>query len=105
MAVTNILVSVANVTFRSGDDNMRAKNPEYFTLLEEFIDNYIETYDRSPSQREVSEGTGMSTAAVSRYLSYMRDNGMLNYDGTRHIITRKQRKRTAIPLKSLLSVQ
>ena len=47
---------------------MRAKNPEYFTLLEEFIDDYIETYDRSPSQREVSEGTGMSTAAVSRYL-------------------------------------
>ena len=72
---------------------MRAKTPEYFTLLEEFIDDYIETYDRSPSQREVSEGTGMSTAAVSRYLSYMRDNGMLNYDGTRHIITRKQRKK------------
>ena len=72
---------------------MRTKNPEYFTLLEEFIDNYIETYDRSPSQREVSKGTGMSTAAVSRYLSYMKENGMLNYDGTRHIITQKQRKK------------
>ncbi|MBR3421968.1 MAG: repressor LexA [Ruminococcus sp.] len=72
---------------------MRAKNPEYFTLLEEFIDEYIETYDRSPSQREVSKGTGMSTAAVSRYLSYMKETGMLNYDGTRHIITHKQRKK------------
>lgn len=72
---------------------MRTKNPEYFTLLEEFIDNYIETYDRSPSQREVSKGTGMSIAAVSRYLSYMKETGMLNYDGTRHIITHKQRKK------------
>ena len=74
---------------------MRTKNPEYFTLLEEFIDNYIEIYDRSPSQREVSKGTGMSIATVSRYLSYMKETGMLNYDGTRHITTHKQRKKNS----------
>ena len=74
---------------------MRTKNPEYFRLLEEFIDNYTETYDRSPSRREIAAGTGMSNANVSRYLSYMKQEGMIDYDGTRNIVTRKQEKANA----------
>ena len=45
---------------------MRKKNPEHFRLLEEFIDSYILTHDRSPSQREIAAGTGMSAARNSR---------------------------------------
>ncbi len=74
---------------------MRTKNPEYFRLLEEFIDNYTETYERSPSRREIAAGTGMSNANVSRYLSYMKQEGMIDYDGTRNIVTRKQEKANA----------
>ena len=51
---------------------MRRKNPEHFKTIEEFIDSYIQTNDRSPSQREIAAGTGMSNANVSRYLSYMK---------------------------------
>ena len=62
---------------------------------EEFIDNYTETYERSPSRREIAAGTGMSNANVSRYLSYMKQEGMIDYDGTRNIVTRKQEKANA----------
>lgn len=71
---------------------MRKKNPEHFRLLEEFIDSYILTHDRSPSRREIAEGTGMSLANVSRYLTYMKDEGMIDFDGTRNIITRRMQK-------------
>ena len=72
---------------------MRTKNSEYYKLLENFIDDYIESNDRSPSRREIAAGTGMSLANVSRYLSYMRDEGMIDFDGTRNIITHKQQKK------------
>ena len=74
---------------------MRRKNPEHFKTIEEFIDSYIQTNDRSPSQREIAAGTGMSNANVSRYLSYMKQEGMIDYDGTRNIVTRKQEKANA----------
>ena len=74
---------------------MRRKNPEHFKTIEEFIDRYIQTNDRSPSQREIAAGIGMSNANVSRYLSYMKQEGMIDYDGTRNIVTRKQEKANA----------
>ena len=74
---------------------MRRKNPEHFKTIEEFIDRYIQTNDRSPSQREIAAGTGMSNASVSRYLSYMKQEGMIDYAGTRNIVTRKQEKANA----------
>lgn len=58
---------------------MRKKNQEYFPLLERFIDTYADSQGVSPSTREIAAGTGLSTATVSRYLSYMRDNGMIDY--------------------------
>ena len=70
---------------------MRSKNQEYFTLLERFIDTYIDSQGISPSTREIASGTGLSLATVSRYLSYMRDNGMIDYVGQRNIITQRKR--------------
>ena len=70
---------------------MRSKNREYFTLLECFIDSYIDSQGVSPSTREIAAGTGLSLATVSRYLSYMRDNGMIDYVGQRNIITQRKR--------------
>lgn len=70
---------------------MRSKNQEHFSLLEEFIDSYIDSQGISPSTREIATGTGLSLATVSRYLSYMRENGMIDYVGPRNIITRRKR--------------
>ena len=70
---------------------MRSKNQEHFTLLESFIDAYIDSQGVSPSTREIAAGTGLSPSTVSRYLSYMRDNGMIDYVGQRNIITQRKR--------------
>ena len=70
---------------------MRSKNQEHFTLLESFIDTYIDSQGVSPSTREIAAGTGLSPSTVSRYLSYMRDNGMIDYVGQRNIITQRKR--------------
>ena len=70
---------------------MRSKNQEHFTLLESFIDSYIDSQGVSPSTREIAAGTGLSPSTVSRYLSYMRDNGMIDYVGQRNIITQRKR--------------
>ena len=68
---------------------MRTKNPDYFELLVRFIDDYIDGHGRSPSTREIASGTGLSLATVSRYLSHMRENGMIDYAGHRNIVTKR----------------
>ena len=68
---------------------MRTKNPNYFELLVRFIDDYIDNHGRSPSTREIAGGTGLSLATVSRYLSHMRENGMIDYTGHRNIVTKR----------------
>ena len=70
---------------------MRSKNQEHFTLLERYIDTYIDSHGVSPSTREIAAGTGLSLATVSRYLSYMRENGIIDYVGQRNIITQRKR--------------
>ena len=68
---------------------MRSKNPAYFELLVRFIDDYIDSYGSSPSTQEIAGGTGLSPATVSRYLSHMRENGMIDYSGHRNITTKR----------------
>ena len=70
---------------------MRSKNKEYFDLIEGFVDSYMDSYGISPSTREIATGTGLSTATVSRYMSYMREQGMIDYVGQRNIITKRKR--------------
>ena len=68
---------------------MRVKNPAYFELLVQFIDDYIDNHGRSPSTREIAGSTGLSLSTVSRYLSHMRENGMIEYTGHRNIATKR----------------
>jgi len=70
---------------------MRGKKPAYFELLVRFIDDYIDNHGKSPSTREIAGGTGLSLATVSRYLSHMRENGMIEYSGQRNIVTQRKR--------------
>ena len=72
---------------------MRSKNPEYFTQLENIIDSYTDKHGRSPSVREIAKEMDVSIATVSRYISYMRDEGMLDYEGYRNITTRHRSKK------------
>lgn len=74
---------------------MRSKNPAYFPLLLRYIDDYIESHGRSPSTREIAGGTGLSLSTASRYLSQMRENGMIDYDGHRSIVTKRSSAHTA----------
>ena len=68
---------------------MRSKNPAYFELLIRFIDDYIDNYGRSPSTQEIASGTGLSPATVSRYLSRMREDGIIDCSGHRNIVTKR----------------
>ena len=68
---------------------MRSKNPAYFELLIRFIDDYIDNSGRSPSTQEIASGTGLSPATVSRYLSRMREDGIMDYSGHRNIVTKR----------------
>lgn len=72
---------------------MRSKDPKYFRLIEDFIDRYKEEYGSSPSTQEIADAVGLSSSGASRYLIYMRENGMIEYEGHRNIITRKQKKK------------
>lgn len=74
---------------------MRSKNPDYFERIIRYIDDYTEKNNRSPSNREMAKGTGLSTATVSRYLSQMREDGLLDYSGQRNITTKSQAKHRA----------
>lgn len=70
---------------------MQHKNPEYFKKLEYFIDAYTEKEGISPTNKTIAEGTGVSTATVSRYLQQMRKEGRLDYQGHKGIVTRKMK--------------
>lgn len=68
---------------------MRTKNAKYFILLENFIDGYREKNGVAPSFREIEAGIGISKATVSRYLAFMREQGMIEYEGPRRITTKQ----------------
>lgn len=71
---------------------MRTKNKANFRLLESFIDGYQEKHGISPTTKDISRGTGLSTGTISRYPQYMREQGMIDYQGHKGFVTRKMRK-------------
>lgn len=70
---------------------MRSMDPDYFKRLEQFIDDYMDEYGRSPTTREIAAGTGRALSTVHKYLSQMRKDGVLDYSGHRNITTRRKR--------------
>ena len=71
---------------------MRSMDPDYFKRLEQFIDDYMDKYGRSPTTREIAAGTGRALSTVHKYLSQMRTEGVLDYAGHRNITTRRRKK-------------
>ncbi len=71
---------------------MKTKNPQYYSIIENYIDEYHEQTGGSPCVRDIAEGTGIPKTTVSRYLQEMKENGTLDYSGHRNIVTRKARE-------------
>lgn len=71
---------------------MRTKNSELIAAIEKFVGDYIGEHGTSPSVKEIAAGTGMSTTNAHRYITSMRESGMLDYTGGhRSIVTRAAR--------------
>ena len=70
---------------------MQYKKPEYCAVIEDYINSFRNRQGAAPSVREISSGVGLAVGTVSKYLSYMRENGMLDYDGHRNITTKKSK--------------
>lgn len=72
---------------------MRTKNPKYIEAIESFVTSFIDDCGRSPTIREIADGTGMSKTNAQDYIAYMREAGMLHSDGTaRSIVTKKEKQ-------------
>ncbi len=73
---------------------MRIKHTENYALIEQFIDNYHDRTGGSPSIRDISEGTGIPTTTIHRFIKEMRESGTLEYSGHRSIITKSAKERS-----------
>ena len=70
---------------------MQYKKPEYCAMIEDYINSFRNRQGSTPSVRQIASGVGLAVGTVSKYLSYMRENGVLDYDGHRNITTRKSK--------------
>ncbi len=73
---------------------MREKNKENYALIEQFINDYYRENGGSPSIRDISEGTGIPTTTVYRFVDEMRREGRLSYNGHRSLLTKQLREQS-----------
>ena len=71
---------------------MRNRDESLFSKIIEFVNKYFEDYGRSPSTREIEQGIGASRPTIQRYLKTMQEQGEIEYDGHRGIITNYMRE-------------
>ena len=71
---------------------MQHKRYELFEQIESFINGYYEENREIPTIYDIGDELGLSPATVSRYLKAMEENGMIERNGQRDIITDKVRK-------------
>lgn len=66
---------------------MRSRINERKQLIAGYIAKYYERYADYPSEKDITDGTGIPAVSVHRCLVTMRDEGMIGYDGRRSIRT------------------
>ena len=72
---------------------MQHKKTEYFDRIERFIDDYKDMNGgATPSLRLVGEHIGLSESSVYKYVTAMKQQGILECDGRKSITTRKSRR-------------
>ena len=85
---------------------MQYKKPETFKAIEEFINDYADTFGMAPTVRDISNGVGLARSSVSSYLQAMKERGDIAYDEHRRPLTRmtqNQHKEEIIPLDYIFS--
>ena len=71
---------------------MRSRDESLFGKIIDFVNGYFGDYGRSPSTREIEQGIGVSRPTIQRYLKTMQEQGEVEYDGHRGIITKYMRE-------------
>ena len=80
---------------------MRQKITERREIILDFVQQYYIAHDTIPSEREISEGTGIPNASVHRILVELREAGKLSYDGRRSARTEEMERvsnRNVVPV-------
>lgn len=73
---------------------MRTKNEGLISAIEEFVSRYIDENGVSPSMQEIADGTGMSKTNVHRYVAFMQEQNMLDFQGGHRSIAPKDARQT-----------
>ena len=71
---------------------MRSKNTSYYSTILDYVNGYYDDVGRSPSTREIEQGTGISRPTVQRYLRELCERCEIEYDGHRGIVTEYMRE-------------
>ena len=71
---------------------MQHKKTEYMEMIEEYIDSYRDsTGGSTPTVREIAAGVGLAFSSVSRYITFMKKQGMIEAAGPRSLVTRQSK--------------
>ena len=72
---------------------MQHKKQEYMDMIVDYIDEYRDANGGStPTGAEIAAGVGLAPSTVSKYMSYMRELGIIDYSGHRNIFTKRSRQ-------------
>ena len=69
---------------------MQHKKQEYILAIEAFIDDYRDTTGVIPTMPEIAVGVDLSTGTICKYIAYMREQGIIEYNGGQRTITTKK---------------
>ena len=58
-------------------------------IIANYINEYFYEHDRTPSVRNIVDGTGIPLSTVHRYMLAMQEDGQLNYNGRRSAQTKE----------------
>ncbi len=58
-------------------------------IILNFINEHYGSYGETPTVRDIAAGTGIAVTSVHRYLSAMKEDGELEYNGRRSVNTRR----------------
>ena len=78
---------------------MRTLKQEYFDKLENYINDYQQKQGYSPSIRDMVRDLGMPQTTVYRYITHMKENGMIDIKGRGKIATREMEKTKRATIK------
>lgn len=68
---------------------MQYKKIEIFTAIEDYINDYVDTNGTSPAMSTIAKGVGINKSTVSRYVATMAEQGLIQYDEHRKVLTRQ----------------